>query len=99
MQDAMLYEASCHCGTVRFSFESERIAKGRRCNCSICIRRGVVYSARYYAPEAFSRVEGTSALTLYQFGDRDVRHWFCKTCGILPFVEVASVPEIGRAHV
>src|SRR5215467_8711996 len=86
------YEASCHCGSVRFRFTSERITSGLRCNCSICIRKGIVMSERYYSPEEFESLEGASSLSVYQFGDHDVRHHFCKTCGIAPFNSVASVP-------
>jgi hypothetical protein len=84
------YEASCHCGRVRFRFESEPITKGIRCNCSICVRKGAVMSDRYYGPEAFVVLEGE--VGTYQFGDRDVVHCFCTTCGIFPFNLVASVP-------
>ena len=41
------YAARCHCGDVRFSFMSEEITEGKRCNCSFCIRRGAVMSAKY----------------------------------------------------
>jgi hypothetical protein len=34
------YKASCHCDAVRFRFTCEEITSGRRCNCSICIRKG-----------------------------------------------------------
>lgn len=33
-----------------------------------------------------------SSLALYQFGDKDVNHYFCRTCGVCPFITVASVP-------
>ncbi len=85
------YHASCHCGSVRFEFASEEITSGRRCNCSICTRKGTVMSPRYYAPEDV-RLEGESFLTLYQFGDKDVNHYFCRKCGICPFHTVAKVP-------
>ncbi len=49
-------------------------------------------SSRYIPPDDFEHLEGTESLTLYQFGDRDVNHYFCKTCGICPFNGVASVP-------
>jgi hypothetical protein len=87
-----LYQARCHCGSVRFSFKSEPITAGRRCNCSICVRKGDVVSARYYAPEEFGEISGADALGVYQFGDRDMKHCFCRTCGIHPFSVVASVP-------
>jgi hypothetical protein len=85
------YSASCHCGSVRFKFTSEKVTTGRRCNCSICIRKGVVMSARYHRPSEVD-VEGAECLTVYQFGDKDVNHHFCRTCGICPFNTIASVP-------
>ena len=85
------YVASCHCGSVRFEFTSENITTGRRCNCSICVRKGVVMSSRYFRPSEVE-VEGSENLTVYRFGDKDVNHCFCRTCGISPFITVASVP-------
>jgi hypothetical protein len=85
--------ASCHCGAIRFRFTSEAITSGRRCNCSICIRKGVVWSTSYYRPDAFELISGADAFAVYAFGDRCVRHCFCKTCGISTFNVIASVPE------
>ena len=85
------YEASCHCHAVRFRFTCEEITSGRRCNCSICIRKGVVMSSNYFRPSDVE-VEGSEHLARYQFGDKDVNHFFCRTCGIAPFNTVASVP-------
>ena len=91
------HEGRCHCGAVRFRFESEPITVGLRCNCSICVRKGIVMSTRYYAPEDFELVSGREALTLYQWGDREVNNWFCRTCGIHPFHDVTAKP--GRYRV
>lgn len=85
------YAGSCHCGAVRFTLTSEEITSGRRCNCSICIRRGAVMSSSYVSPSDVE-VEGREHLALYQFGDRSMNHFFCRTCGISPFSTVASVP-------
>jgi hypothetical protein len=85
------YTGSCHCGAIRFTFTSDEITSGRRCNCSICIRKGTVMSSRYFRPSEVA-VKGEEHLALYQFGDRDVNHVFCRTCGISPFSTVASVP-------
>jgi hypothetical protein len=85
------YGARCHCGSVRFTFVNEEIRSGRRCNCSICVRKGTVMSAEYFRPSEV-KVEGSENLAAYQFGDKDVNHWFCRTCGIAPFNTVASVP-------
>lgn len=100
MTEKVTYQASCHCGSVRFKFRSEKITKGCRCNCSICIRKGIVISAGYLPSENFEQVEGISSLALYQFGDKDVNHYFCRTCGICPFTTVASVPPdyVGAAR-
>jgi hypothetical protein len=80
-----LYRGSCHCGAVRFAFRSEPITTGVRCNCSICMRVGIIGSSRYFPPEDFESLEGKDALTLYQWGDRVVEFWFCKSCGVHTF--------------
>ena len=91
MTTTKTYSASCHCGSVRFKFKSEDITTGVRCNCSICIRKGIVTSSKYFRP-ADVEVEGAEHLAVYRFGDKDVNHQFCMTCGIAPFTTVASVP-------
>lgn len=37
-------------------------------------------------------VEGGEHLARYQFGDKDMNHFFCRTCGIAPFSTIASLP-------
>lgn len=94
------YRGSCHCGAVRFTFKSNEITSGCRCNCSICIRKGIVVSSEYIPSEAFE-VDGEQSLAVYQFGDKAMRHYFCKTCGICPFSRVANLPDgyEGRAKI
>jgi hypothetical protein len=92
MPEIKTYTGSCHCGAVRFRFRTEEITTGCRCNCSICIRKGPVMSSKYISRDDFEEVHGEESLTLYQFGDKDVSHYFCKTCGIAPFNVVAGVP-------
>ncbi len=48
-------------------------------------------SSSYFRPSDVA-VEGKERLALYQFGDKDMNHFFCPTCGISPFSTVASVP-------
>jgi hypothetical protein len=91
MKTTNTYSASCHCRSVRFTFTSEPIRTGLRCNCSICVRKGVVMSSKYFRPDEVA-VEGGEHLAVYRFGDRDVNHHFCRTCGIAPFNTIASVP-------
>lgn len=88
------YSGRCHCGAIRFRFKSEAITAGCRCNCSICIRKGSVMSSKYISPADFELIEGEESLAVYQFGDKDLHHCFCKTCGIGPFSVLASVPPM-----
>jgi hypothetical protein len=92
------YNGQCHCGAVRFRFRSEPIALAVRCNCSICVRKGSTMSERYYSPEYFDELSGVDALVKYQFGDREVNHYFCKTCGISPFHDGTARPGHYRVN-
>ncbi len=65
---------------------------GKRCNCSICVRKGAVMSTAYHRPEDFDELVGTEHLAIYRFGDGGVDHCFCRTCGIFPYLVVRSVP-------
>ncbi len=82
----MRYRGSCHCGAVTFAFDCEPITEGKRCNCSICIRKGAVMSVPWVALE----IEGMAALSVYLWNDRDCRHYFCATCGIFTFAEAGG---------
>lgn len=94
------YRGRCHCGAVRFAIRSEEITKAIRCNCSICVRRGALMSARYYTPAELESISGRDALTLYAFGDRMVNHWFCRTCGVCPFVDLtAATDRVGHFRI
>lgn len=93
-----LYRGSCHCGAVRFSFESETITKGLRCNCSLCARKGAMMSPEPIAQEHFKIEAQEGSLVLYQFGQKTAKHYFCKTCGIYTFHETARKPGHYRAN-
>ena len=86
------YQGSCHCGAVNFSFSSEPIKEGLRCNCSICVRKGILMSAFTLAPEELDIDASSGALSLYQFDNKVAKHFFCKTCGINPFNETLRMP-------
>ena len=92
------YQGSCHCGAVKFSFESEPIAKGVRCNCSLCSRRGAMMSSEVIAPADFHIEAEDGALGLYQFGAKTARHYFCTRCGIYPFHTTSRIPDHYRAN-
>ena len=92
------YQGSCHCGAIRFSFESEPISKGLRCTCSICSRKGAMMSPEPVATADFRIDAKEGALGLYQFGNKTAKHYFCKTCGIYTFHETARKPGHLRAN-
>jgi hypothetical protein len=79
------YKARCHCRRVRFSFQSEEIKTGLRCDCSICIRKGAVMSSKYIPAADFQPHTDMTDLSDYRWNDRVVNHLFCKTCGIYPY--------------
>ena len=79
------YTAQCHCGKNKFSFKSEPITTGVRCDCSICIRRGAVMSEKYIPAEDFVPIPNLSELSDYRWNDEVVNNLFCKTCGIYPY--------------
>ena len=86
---------SCHCGTVRFSVAlTDGINTARRCDCSLCARRGAV--AVSAAKDGITYTAGQDNLTLYQFNTQVAKHYFCKTCGIYTHHNRRSNPdEIG----
>ena len=91
------YTGACHCGAVRFAFRHEPITTALTCNCSICTRKNAVMSSDYIATEAFDLISGQEDLLVYHWGDRDVNHWFCGTCGVYPFHD--SIYEPGKYRV
>jgi hypothetical protein len=91
------YRGSCHCGAVRFRLESEPITTGCRCNCSICRRKGTVMSDVYFAPDVFT-LESRDTLAVYRWGDQDVNHYFCTTCGIYTFHDTTATPGHYRVN-
>ncbi len=94
----MTYRGSCHCGAVRFTLTSDPITSGRRCNCSMCTRKGAVMSVRYYPPEEITVEAEPDALAVYLWGDRMVNHYFCKRCGIYPFHDSTEKPGHYRVN-
>lgn len=87
-----VYQAACHCGTVRFSLRlTDGLRTARRCNCSYCRMRGAVaVSANLDNIEV---TQGEDALTLYQFNTGEAKHYFCSKCGIYTFHQRRSSPN------
>lgn len=93
-----IHQASCHCGNVTFSFETEQpVDRGLRCNCSICARKGALMSAQVFTPAELN-IKSKEDLGLYQFGSGVAKHYFCKTCGIYTFHETIRAPGHYRVN-
>jgi hypothetical protein len=67
------------------------IVNPRRCNCSICRRKGAVAAS---VPLSGLRiVKGQETLRLYQFNTRTAKHYFCSVCGIYTHHQRRSNPD------
>nr|KAJ9628966.1 hypothetical protein H2204_009124 [Knufia peltigerae] len=86
------HRASCHCGTVELLLElPEGIVDPRRCDCSMCRRRGAI--AASVAREGLQIVRGQTHLRLYQFNTHVAEHYFCGICGIYTHHRRRSNPD------
>ncbi|GAB4530150.1 MAG: GFA family protein [Amphiplicatus sp.] len=76
-----VHAARCHCGAVALEL---RLPNGlvdlRRCNCSMCRRRGAVVASVPLAD--LKVVKGADKLSLYRFNTKTAEHYFCSVCGI-----------------
>jgi hypothetical protein len=82
MAEAKTQAGGCHCGAVRFEATVD-LAQVVQCNCSICLKRGALWSFVKAADVKF--VKGEHAVTDYQFAAKKLHHFFCPTCGVGPF--------------
>lgn len=75
------HRASCHCGAVVLELDlPDGIVDPRRCDCSMCRRRGTIVAS--VPLDGIHIVQGAGLLTLYQFNTHTARHYFCSRCGI-----------------
>jgi hypothetical protein len=72
----------CHCGQVRYDVTVD-LAQVVACNCSICTKRGALWT--FVAPERFALRAGEDLLADYQFGKKAIHHLFCPHCGVGAF--------------
>jgi hypothetical protein len=70
---------TCHCGAVRYAVEVDP-ATGGRCNCSVCTKIGGI--GAIVKPRAFALLAGEDSLSVYAWGPKISRRFFCKTCGV-----------------
>ena len=77
------YHGSCHCGRVTFDLQAT-LTRVIDCNCSLCRRRGALWHAA--TDRELRLLTGEEDLVLYQFNTRTAKHYFCRHCGIHPFI-------------
>lgn len=86
------HTASCHCGAVVLELHlPDGIVDPRRCDCSICRRKGAIVAS---VPLSGIRiVQGADKLKRYQFNTRTAQHYFCSECGIYTHHQRRSNPQ------
>lgn len=87
------HKATCHCGMVVLELDlHDGLVEAKRCNCSICRRKGAVMA---YVPLSSLRVvSGAEHLALYQFNSGVAKHYFCSNCGIYTHHQTRSNPNV-----
>lgn len=74
-------KSTCHCGSVELTLTMPNgLEKLRRCNCSICSRKGTVVAS--VTIENLKIIKGKEHLTEYTFNTHTAKHYFCSICGI-----------------
>jgi hypothetical protein len=85
------HKLKCHCGAVEIELHLPKgIDTPRRCNCSICMRRGTVVAS--VELKNLKIIKGEDSLKLYQFNTMTAKHFFCSVCGIYTHHQRRSDP-------
>jgi hypothetical protein len=75
------HRAACHCGGVVLELDlPDGVTDARRCNCSMCRRKGAVMGA--VPIDRLRVIQGQDLLTVYRFNTMTAEHYFCSRCGI-----------------
>ncbi len=86
------HSASCHCGAVVLRLHlPDGLVNPRRCDCSICRRKGAIVASVPLA--ALEIVQGHEQLRLYEFNTKTAKHFFCSVCGIYTHHQRRSNPH------
>ncbi|MEL4431825.1 GFA family protein [Shewanella mangrovisoli] len=84
--------ASCHCGAVVLELSLPNgIEKPRRCDCSICRRKGAIVGSVPLA--GLKIIKGENVLKCYEFNTKTAKHFFCSVCGIYTHHQRRSNPN------
>ena len=87
------HKGQCHCGSVKYTVRlTEGLVDIRRCNCSMCKRRGAVVAS--VELKNLEITEGSENLSVYQFNTNTAKHYFCSKCGIYTHHQRRSNPKL-----
>ncbi|TAG01404.1 MAG: GFA family protein [Betaproteobacteria bacterium] len=86
------HRLSCHCGSVVLELDLPNgIVNPRRCDCSICRRKGAIVAS--VPLSGITVVQGGEVLKRYQFNTKVAKHYFCSNCGIYTHHQRRSFPD------
>jgi len=87
------HRATCHCGSVVLELElPDGVENPRRCNCSMCSRRGAITAS--IPIERLHVMQGMEFLSRYRFNTQIAQHYFCSVCGIYTHHQRRSDPIV-----
>jgi len=87
------HRLSCHCGAVVLELSlPDGIVDPRRCNCSLCRRKGAIVGS--VPLDGIRVMQGEQHLRLYQFNTKVAKHYFCGVCGIYTHHQRRSNPHL-----
>ena len=85
------HRATCHCGSVELELDLPNgIENPRRCDCSICRRKGAVVASVQLS--GIRILKGAEHLKLYEFNTHTAKHYFCGNCDIYTHHQRRSNP-------
>lgn len=89
------YEASCHCGTVKYRINLPDLSSHQvnSCNCSVCTKNG--YLLVYPKPSEVEWHQGYDTLKAYKFGHKKLTHRFCDNCGSSILIDFHNGETLG----
>ncbi|HEY8209967.1 MAG TPA: GFA family protein [Myxococcaceae bacterium] len=90
------HTGGCHCGAIRFEVALEPGQPASRCNCSVCTK--VSPTGRIVKPGAFKLLQGEQSCSVYEWGFKVSKRFFCKHCGVHCYGQ-GHLEELGGDYV
>lgn len=93
IQTLIPYDASCHCGRVKYTVNAPSISENdvKSCNCSMCSRNGYYHVYVPHTQVLFH--SGFDDLVAYRFGTKTVQHKFCPNCGSSVMIDLQGFKD------